>query len=1029
KSGNTYTGDGIHTEFKFRRFYNIVRYNDDTSIDKATTRYGIATGNSYPSSLNKSFSLSKGESDSYEGTGSFTTSAGVNISGDKVTIPFGKSATICFNLAYDNEITYKDGGVESRKQSNPPKRECVTFNNPKKTSTATYSGVSFAALNQKTENNKNYLDLNNNKTVGEISHSVQDTNTGAWNDNVYPSNDTYTAHFVHKVSRLGLAGDYLKSNDSTTTLYKIQQQVNDGKWTDLTSFASVSFTSDTKTTVYNESSVDVAKLNSSNKGTVTKYCQKIVYKSVANYAPDISGVSYNGNEESTAACVTVKNPNFQYLSRPQWNSNDDSEMVSRRSDLTHTITVKGNTPEIDTVTGAKWSNRDGGEYLTEEITVTTKFSHTLSRTDSGIDYSWNNSKTYGSSNIFTASASQKYKLFPETGRMNDDTFAVSSWFGGLIGSSNCLVPTPNSGKCSLGNTNNLYGLTFKKGDPAWSSANDHGGYTQTTTDEIPAGTSKNICQSTYNLPSSWTVKYVDIGRKKVYYKDNNPTKGIDTTLSDSSYKYSHTKLKSSAPEVAEDSSNTSVPGCAKLFRDWNYKITSAKPTQEIKNNLTAGQSSAVSFTLPVVRDDGWNDDINRNYITDLNSKISTVLFVVNNDVSPEEANAIVTSGSTTVTDACVFYRGVTSLEDNYCEVVATNGKTADHNGTGVYSAENYSTTFTTPTFKIPIISVGAKLCVSIAIANYSSTSGSVNMLLSQPTCTSVSKNPSVQVWGGSVGSGGGISTSITETNTGDKNQIFGSWTDLSIVAYGSVNKFSSGDAIVAKRDVEHLAIPCDVSPLTIANSDCTSNKSSLVGNSGINLDSNTFERVYSRFSEVPKNYKNDSTTTLEITQDFFQNNGFGPIDDIYGNETIFIYSKGDIFIKDNIKLSDATYSTYRTAQVIIMSDRNIKIADNVTEADAWMIARGEFNSCVSGSGESMPLTADACTEPLKITGAVSAEKAALRRTNGADLKTGTLADSAEIFNYGTGIYLLGSNPSGRNGEPRTVYSKKLAPRY
>lgn len=125
-------------------------------------------------------------------------------------------------------------------------------------------------------------------------------------------------------------------------------------------------------------------------------------------------------------------------------------------------------------------------------------------------------------------------------------------------------------------------------------------------------------------------------------------------------------------------------------------------------------------------------------------------------------------------------------------------------------------------------------------------------------------------------------------------------------------------------------------------------------------------------------------------------------------------------------------------QLIIIAGR-INIASNVTQVDAWLIAKngstldGRINTCsTTNTGTDLPITqnlsSSLCDKPLRVNGPVVANMLYLRRTagSGVDAQSG---DPAEVFNLRPDAYIWARAKTEALGSLMTTYMVELPPRY
>ena len=114
--------------------------------------------------------------------------------------------------------------------------------------------------------------------------------------------------------------------------------------------------------------------------------------------------------------------------------------------------------------------------------------------------------------------------------------------------------------------------------------------------------------------------------------------------------------------------------------------------------------------------------------------------------------------------------------------------------------------------------------------------------------------------------------------------------------------------------------------------------------------------------------------------------------------------------------------------------KNILIADNVSNVDAWLIATGSgtdgrINTCGAGGvNESTPLNANVCASELTVNGPVMAKHLIMRRTAGAGTGT-TAGDPAEVFNLRADAYIWSTSYAPGTGRLPTVETTELPARF
>ncbi len=299
------------------------------------------------------------------------------------------------------------------------------------------------------------------------------------------------------------------------------------------------------------------------------------------------------------------------------------------------------------------------------------------------------------------------------------------------------------------------------------------------------------------------------------------------------------------------------------------------------------------------------------------------------------------------------------------------------------------------------------------------------------SCRTVAKKPSVAIWNGNLLTNGGLTVSASPRHddtrfgllTGGKRRLYGTWGEHLVVARKNISNFTSAAGLALGSDVLDSRA---LSRLTIANKN-----QSRLGYSDI-LPSTTWRTRLTTFLE-------SRATEIGGTLSGLTN----------VNETLILKRNGDLNIVQDIKLNSGPYdSVHRIPQVIIFVNGNVKIASDVQQIDAWIIASGEVNTCAEfrrGETEADARNYDRpyCTKQLVFNGPVLADKLVLRRSFGSDpiwvdaqRRLGTFGatpakyNPAEVFNLRADTYLWAYAQAGRYDSSYTEsYFRELAPRY
>ncbi len=341
---------------------------------------------------------------------------------------------------------------------------------------------------------------------------------------------------------------------------------------------------------------------------------------------------------------------------------------------------------------------------------------------------------------------------------------------------------------------------------------------------------------------------------------------------------------------------------------------------------------------------------------------------------------------------------------------------------------------------------------------------------------------------------------------GDATHLFGSWTDYAIIAGGKVSGMASGAMLGYDNSKYNLSGISGqpqgtdfskLSPQTISNNVQAKGDSNINASSSINMN---LERLYSRYRDKAKTFASEigtgsqnniitaktgmqfvyvnedvTTSSLNIRRSNLPNqtihkagnNFYKTLGDGINDNTFVIYSTGTVTIDSNLCLAEnakscaddatrlRTYSETNTnaparlPQILIFA-KDIKIAENVTRVDAWLVADGNINTCSNfsiGTGNSLQ-----CNKTLVVNGPVFAKNLILNRTAGnyhgtaptsdidvLDRSLGSVGNSsdfskgssspAEIFNLRADVYIWAYNQAARSSEAVVTYTRELAPRY
>jgi hypothetical protein len=355
------------------------------------------------------------------------------------------------------------------------------------------------------------------------------------------------------------------------------------------------------------------------------------------------------------------------------------------------------------------------------------------------------------------------------------------------------------------------------------------------------------------------------------------------------------------------------------------------------------------------------------------------------------------------------------------------------------------------------LEVGSRVCYALSLQPYTNADSSNLWRHSDPQCVAVSKKPKVQVLGGDLLVGRGtynnsaavsnVSTSTSySTNT---SAYYGSWSEYAIIPSGTVKGMASGAMYSGGSTGGDL---CQLSVLTISNRS-GAGSSCNADSVGKYVSSAIAPNIASRFpvpgADKPRQIVSDSINlntvapSLVYTTPARQANLSVISPQAIGAGRWVVINAPDttVTISDNIRYTDAALSRAEDIPQVVIIAKNIIIADNVTNIDAWLIASGAatatdrtagyINTCGSvpiGSPSSATLNSTTCSGKLTINGPVQANKLYMYRTAGAGTNE-NMGDSAEVFNLRGDAYLWASSYNPGSGRLPTVSSKELPPRF
>ena len=1058
EGGDYYKGDGVSETFEVAAKYTIRRGAEPTSPSGACSSYatrlyvsnGVTTGHSTWGTRAAPTARTSGtdtcSSDSNKLNKSLSAGGSVSVDGKEktITVPIGTTRAnaieVCYYLSYDNSVRFTNGSATSR-AFDGRSSTCIHLYNTPDNATAAFSGRTRGSLSP---------DPNSTK--------LEDLSGGARTKMrlIYEqTGGTFTAVFSHYMT---WTNSGVKSwLTSVQSRWRIQESYDDGNsWSNRSENGTQTFVNGTEVNISN--STQGLILNSSNLGKYIVYCQRLHYDGSANYQSAAGGgatrVSWGSKLNSTKACVTLLNP--------RWEDTEKNEHIT-------TINVDGQTTGDSMSDGAV--NVGGSSYQMKKLTATALFDHSLRRWFDGWDET---GVSGGMSKLCNASGGACGST-----TMFSSAYNVTTRFSGVgtgLADSSLAPIGASSGRDYLPLTFVSNGKNHSDVLNWYSDATKGRTETLLGATKPKAGQSGDLCHAEHNEPAKWEVKYKEVWQVESYDSDLFGSGGILAGRTPEEH-YKHTRLKSSSPEVVSGSRFTANPArCVSVERKWNYMTTSIKPGDRDGDDVVvAGDLIKRSFEVTIERDTGWDDvdrdtfgfEINREYITSISQEKTSaklVTFVIN--PRPESTDkdsylhtiedGVMGDSNYGSSDYCRFFKDKLGglFDDGNCQVINDVELTADPSnnmgfGDTASSLTSYSPTIEKDGISVPNLAVGAKFCVAAVIDDKSSTS--TNAFISAADCQNVSKKPSVHVWGGSVQSEGGISTNKSTVEEDGRKTVYGSWADIGVIARGKINAMSSGRALVYRKSLDGGSFvnklfkyvgneTGSISPLTLANSSLESDKY-LGGYT-------TLTNQPDLYSAINGKYSLDSGTNSAVTVDA---DGVLTQDEINtllltpGAHIVYGGSGKDMVIERNVVLSDSYSNASGIPYIMVVADGDILVSEAVTRVDAWLVARGNVETCAKlvgsewkayidnlgegvSDGDGLLLSAWTCKEQLVINGPVYGNAINLKRTAFADNKEGNIAEEAERTSFDI-TSLLFSASQADGGVPNITYIKKMAPRY
>ena len=502
---------------------------------------------------------------------------------------------------------------------------------------------------------------------------------------------------------------------------------------------------------------------------------------------------------------------------------------------------------------------------------------------------------------------------------------------------------------------------------------------------------------------------------------------------------------------------------------YNFTTSLWADFRDSTGKLYAGES--VSIRNEVTVHQKYNSVTEGDYATWTPDYTVTKILTFTYDKSQNASGSYDTSGGEVSGGTGTSSSSLVSAAFSGASFYSDNSRTGRLNSGGSFTTHTETVSSLDRTYNVPDYEAGTLFCTAIAVFPSKSADNEIGndngkWNVSNASCRSIAKKPSVQIWGNNFYTSGNVTTSLSRKKTTQEG-TFGSWTEFGLTAKGVVRQMASGASLGYRTAYSSPTTNgggaygvdfCDsLVPQTIANKSCLSTvvgkPANAAGVSDVQADVSLGSRIISRFATV-KNYPANNCSNLNLNDDRFETRDGSGFTYNYsycnGNATItrapnlgmgttfIVYAKNSINIDWNLNYSAQNYKGYsQVPQYVIISESgDINISQNVTNIDAWLIApNGTVNTCRehstthTGTGTFSNLNpATDCTNQLKVNGPVVARNLILGRNYGANSGNASILP-AELFDSTAESYLWAYAQANSHAQIYTTYVRELAPRY
>jgi len=379
----------------------------------------------------------------------------------------------------------------------------------------------------------------------------------------------------------------------------------------------------------------------------------------------------------------------------------------------------------------------------------------------------------------------------------------------------------------------------------------------------------------------------------------------------------------------------------------------------------------------------------------------------------------VPSGGNSSSDPCAFF-GATdcSISDSGSNIVFGLGSPAV--GTPTIPVHNEN---------VQDLSAGSRICFILSVYPRANVNGAVdsNWAHSTPKCLLIGARPKIQIWGGDLMVGGLVTTSNSVKNIGGIDRTFGSWAEYGILATGIIKGMASGSAFAGPGLTDSRV--CKYSTLSFTNTVSSVTGCEDTNNIGGYVSTRSLPDVAASFPiisttpNVAANLSGLPSGTYTASGNVSLSGG-----NIEKGQYVVINApSATITIAGDINYTNGTLQKLSDIPQVIIIANKIVINGDVTNVDAWLIAKNSSNSGEIYTCDILGDTVDKCNQPLVVNGPVMTNKLYLRRTGGSGAGAAS-GDPAEVFNLRPDAYLWAFSRAATNGRIRTVYTTELPPR-